>query len=68
MTSSARPGAGIRRWFNSLNWGFFLDRIYRIYKILNFQFPEETENTQSPSANKNGSHNNLKKAKAAQWS
>ena len=24
--------------------------------ILNFQFPEETENTQSPSANKNGNY------------
>ena len=33
-----------------------LDRIYRIY-ILNFQFPEETENTQSPPANKIGKYN-----------
>jgi hypothetical protein len=35
--------------------GIFSDRIYRIYKILisHFQFPEETENTQSPSANDN---------------
>jgi len=36
----------------------FLDRINRINKILifHFQFPEETENTQSPSANKIGTH------------
>ena len=34
---------------------FFLDRINMIYKILvsHFQFPEETENTQSPSAKVN---------------
>jgi hypothetical protein len=33
----------------------FLDRINRIL-IFHFQFPEETENTQSPSANKIGTH------------
>jgi len=33
-----------------------LDRIYRIF-ILHFQFPEETENTQSPPTNKIGKYN-----------
>ena len=39
----------------------FLDRIYRINKILifHFQFPDETENTQSPAANKKGNYNLL---------
>jgi hypothetical protein len=37
----------------------FPDRIYMIYKILSshFQFPDETENTQSPPANKIGTYN-----------
>ena len=36
--------------------GFNLDRINRIKQILifHFQFPEETEKTQSPPANKKG--------------
>ncbi len=40
----------------------FFDRIYRIIKVLifYFQFPEETENTQSPAANKIGTFNSLK--------
>ena len=41
----------------------FFDRIYRIIKILNyyFQFPEETENTQSPTASRMGALNSLNK-------
>ena len=31
------------------------------FQILHFQFPEKTENIQSPPANKNGNHNTVKR-------